>query len=108
MAEQGMPVYGECGGLMYLCGSVAIDREYQMASVLPARVEMTKTIQALGYVKGSYTSKHGLWADTASIRGHEFHYSRIACDVDARFAIRLARGKGIQDGKDGLAKKNAL
>jgi cobyrinic acid a,c-diamide synthase len=108
MADQGMPVYGECGGLMYLCGSVTIDREYRMAGVLPARVEMTKTIRALGYVKGNYHGRPGLWTGNALIRGHEFHYSRIACEPDARFAIRLLQGNGIQDGKDGLIEKNVI
>ncbi|WP_321504558.1 cobyrinate a,c-diamide synthase [uncultured Methanoregula sp.] len=108
MADQGMPVYGECGGLMYLCGSVSIDREFRMADVLPARVEMTETIEALGYVKGRYNSRSGLWPGTALIRGHEFHYSRAACDPDARFAIRLGLGKGIQDGNDGLIEQNTL
>jgi len=108
LADKGMPIYGECGGLMYLCGSVALDRDYQMAGVLPASVEMTKTIQALGYVKGSYTGRHGLWAGSISLRGHEFHYSRVACDPDARFSIRLVPGEGIQDGKDGLTEQNAI
>ncbi len=108
MADKGMPIYGECGGLMYLCGSVALDREYHMAGVLPARVEMEKTIQALGYVKGKYTGRHGLWAGAALIHGHEFHYSHVTCDTDARFAIRLTRGKGIQEGKDGLTEQNTI
>ena len=108
MADKGMPIYGECGGLMYLCRSVTIDREYQMAGVLPGSVEMTKTIQALGYVKGNYTGRHELWADNASLLGHEFHYSRVECDPDARFAIQLARGKGILEGKDGLMEKNVI
>jgi cobyrinic acid a,c-diamide synthase len=107
-AEEGMPIYGECGGLMYLCRSVAIDREYRMADVLPARVEMSKTIEALGYVKGSFQGQPGLWTGTVSVRGHEFHYSRIVCDSGARFAIRLSPGKGIQNGRDGLMKKNAI
>ena len=108
MADKGMPVYGECGGLMYLCGSVVTDREYTMAGILPARVEMTKSIQALGYVKGWYTGRPGLWAGAITLAGHEFHYSRAACDADARFSIRLARGTGIQDGKDGLTVHNTL
>nr|WP_319376562.1 cobyrinate a,c-diamide synthase [uncultured Methanoregula sp.] len=108
MADRGMPVYGECGGLMYLCGSVIADREYSMAGVLPARVEMTDTIQALGYVKGRYDSRHGLWPGTIPLRGHEFHFSRIACDPDARFSIRLVRGTGILEGKDGLFEQNTL
>jgi cobyrinic acid a,c-diamide synthase len=108
MADKGMPIYGECGGLMYLCRSVTIDREYQMADVLPARVEMTKTIEALGYVKGKFNGQPGIWAGTGSLKGHEFHYSRVECNYGARFAIRLTQGKGIQNGKDGLTEKNAI
>ncbi len=108
MADKGMPIYGECGGLMYLCRSVSTDREYRMSGVLPASVEMTKTIDALGYVKGSFQGQPGLWAGTVSLQGHEFHYSRVVCDPDARFAIRLSLGKGIQDGKDGLTEGNVL
>ncbi|MDD4137014.1 MAG: cobyrinate a,c-diamide synthase [Methanoregula sp.] len=108
MADKGMPIYGECGGLMYLCGSVSTDREYRMAGVLPASVEMTKTIAALGYVKGSFQGRPGLWTGTVSVRGHEFHYSKVACDPDARFAIRLSPGKGIQNGKDGLTVQNTI
>jgi len=108
MADKGMPIYGECGGLMYLCRSVLIDRKFRMADVLPARVEMTKTIEALGYVKGRHNGRPRLWSGTALIRGHEFHYSRVACDADARFAIRLTLGKGIENGKDGLTEQNTL
>ena len=53
-AAAGMPIYGECGGLMYLCGSLEADREYEMAGVLPARAVMTKKLQALGYVHGAF------------------------------------------------------
>jgi cobyrinic acid a,c-diamide synthase len=108
MAGEGMPVYGECGGLMYLCRSIATDREYRMAGILPARAEMTETIQALGYVKGSVSRSCGAWAGGVSLVGHEFHFSRVACDPDARFAIRLGWGNGIQDGKDGLTIQNTV
>lgn len=59
-------------------------------------------------MKGSYTGRHGLWAGATLVQGHEFHYSRVECDPDARFAIRLEQGKGIHDGKDGLAEKNSI
>jgi cobyrinic acid a,c-diamide synthase len=42
------------------------------------------------------------------ITGHEFHYSCMHPDRDARFAIRLSRGKGIDSGKDGLTGGNVL
>jgi cobyrinic acid a,c-diamide synthase len=102
MAESGMPMYGECGGLMYLGNSLSADHEYRMAGILPAHAEMTTSLQALGYVKGRYNRGPGLWTGAISLRGHEFHYSRVECDPDARFAISLMPGNGIVDGKDGL------
>jgi cobyrinic acid a,c-diamide synthase len=103
LAEDGIPVYGECGGLMYLCGSLETEgKEYGMAGVLPGRAVMTKRLAALGYVKGAFARSAGLWTGTVGIRGHEFHYSRVECDRDARWAIRLSAGKGIHDGNDGL------
>jgi cobyrinic acid a,c-diamide synthase len=105
--DGGMPVYAECGGLMYLTESVTLDRAYGMAGVLPARTEMTGRIQALGYVKGA-SEAGGLFPDGMVISGHEFHYSRVEPGPDARFAFRLSRGKGIGDGRDGLVGHNAI
>jgi len=103
LAQDGMPVYGECGGLMYLCGSLETEgKEHRMAGVLPGRAVMTKRLAALGYVKGAFSGPAGLWPGTVGIRGHEFHYSRVEFDRDARWAIRLSAGKGIDSGNDGL------
>jgi cobyrinic acid a,c-diamide synthase len=104
--DGGMPAYAECGGLMYLAEGIAVDREYRMAGVLPARAEMTGRIQALGYVKGE-TVAGGLLPGGTGISGHEFHYSKVECDGDARLVYRLSRGKGIADGRDGLAEHHA-
>jgi cobyrinic acid a,c-diamide synthase len=103
-----MPIYGECGGLMYLCGSLEADRTYRMTGVLPGRAVMTKKLQALGYVHGSFGSRPGLWTGTVAIRGHEFHYSRVECDPEARFAIRLRQGAGIGDGNDGMTEYSTI
>ena len=101
-AEQGMPIYGECGGLMYLCREIRAGTSHRMSGVLPADSEMTRKIQALGYVKGKGTGRSPLMPSSAEISGHEFHYSRLHPDTDARYALVLSRGKGIDDGKDGL------
>ena len=100
LAAGGMPVYGECGGLMYLTESLETDKKYPMTGILPARVTMTKKLQALGYVKGTFSGK--LWPGSVAVRGHEFHYSRVDSDDTARFALHLTKGKGICEGKDGL------
>jgi cobyrinic acid a,c-diamide synthase len=69
---------------------------------------MTGRIQALGYVKGRGTGEISYLPSSVGITGHEFHYSRLDPDTDARYAIHLSRGKGITAGKDGLVSQNAL
>ena len=42
------------------------------------------------------------------ISGHEFHYSRVECGNDAKFAVKLSRGKGIHNQYDGLSEHRAV
>jgi cobyrinic acid a,c-diamide synthase len=101
-AEEGMPVYGECGGLMYLSREIRDRKSHRMCGVLPATADMTPKIQALGYVRGSGTGSIPFLPRSSVLAGHEFHYSRLDPDSDARYAITLSRGKGISKGLDGL------
>lgn len=101
-AADGMPVYAECGGFLYLCNDLTCGKCHRMAGVLPASATMTSSVQALGYSDGTFSGGPALAPGGARILGHEFHYSKVECHADARFAIRLNRGKGILDGKDGL------
>ncbi|MDP3396838.1 MAG: cobyrinate a,c-diamide synthase [Methanoregula sp.] len=107
-ADSGMPVYGECGGLMYLTESITSDKTYRMCGILPASAEMTNRIQALGYVKGESIGNRSFLPANLPINGHEFHYSGIEPQHDARYALCLSRGKGIVGGKDGLISQNVL
>ena len=110
-AGDGMPIYGECGGLMYLCESVVSkdgDSEKKMAGVLPATTAMTGRLQALGYVEGDVVAENPVVARGSVIRGHEFHYSKMDCARDARFAYRFRRGKGIVGDRDGLVEHETL
>ena len=106
--DAGMPLYAECGGLLYLTREIIADRTYRLCGVLPAHAEMTSQVQALGYVKGESMGNTSFLPSLQSITGHEFHYSRVLPDRDALFAFRLTRGKGIDSGKDGLTSGNAL
>ena len=103
IADQGMPIYAECGGLLFLTRGILTDREYRMAGVLPACAEMTGSVQALGYSSGRGSSKNSYITPGMKIKGHEFHYSQIECMPDARFIIELSRGKGISGCRDGLS-----
>jgi cobyrinic acid a,c-diamide synthase len=109
-AKAGLPVLGECGGLMALSETLTdTDGEtHRMAGVLPADVEMCDRYQALDHVE-LRARKDALTADSgATIRGHEFHYSTADVAANAEFAFDVERGDGIEDGKDGLCAHRTL
>ncbi|MBP1929847.1 cobyrinic acid a,c-diamide synthase [Methanolinea mesophila] len=102
-AADGLPVYAECGGLLYLCEELVAGpgTSHRMTGILPAAAEMTEGIQGLGYTEGTWTGA-GFIPAGLPVKGHEFHYSRIHPSPDARFSIRLTRGRGIFGCLDGL------
>ncbi len=100
--EAGMPVYAECGGLMYLSRSISWNGDVKkMVAVLPCDIEMTKRVQAHGY---TILMK----ADGEELRGHEFHYSRVRNLGDVKFLYKVIRGKGIDGKNDGIIYKNVI
>lgn len=107
-ACDGMPIYGECGALLYLNNSLETDKTYTMAGILGASSRMTDKLQALGYTEAFSMANSPIAKKGEVIRGHEFHYSLTECDRDARFVYELKRGKGIVDGKDGLMEHNTM
>jgi cobyrinic acid a,c-diamide synthase len=107
-ADNGMPIYGECGALLYLNESLTTDRTYKMAGILGATSMMTNKLQALGYTEAQTISDSLLAKKGKVIRGHEFHYSVTECDRDAKFVYKLKRGKGISEGKDGIMVHNTM
>ncbi len=104
-APDGIPVYAECGGLITLSESIVPPEgnAIRMAGVLPCTSMMTRRVQALGYTQGSSTGTSPWIPAGTRLRGHEFHYSRVETETDARFAFRLSRGKGVERGSDGLS-----
>lgn len=110
-AEKEMPIYAECGGLMYLGSGIEGNGNISSArwtDILPVEACMEKRFQALGYTIGySQGGQETIPAGT-EIRGHEFHYSRLYAEHDARYAITLTRGKGIEDAHDGIYSHNSI
>ena len=78
--QAGVPVYAECGGMLYLLESLgdADGRELPMAGVLPARARMTERLQRMGYVEATLAASGVLGEAGTVVRGHEFRYS--ACE----------------------------
>jgi cobyrinic acid a,c-diamide synthase len=109
--EQGMPIYGECGGLMYLTKSIAGYRDFKkpfkMVGVIDANTIMTGRL-TLNYTQADMTSN--LFGNIQNIRGHEFHYSKIVnIPQDSKYVYNLKRGSGIDGGKhDGVLIYNSI
>lgn len=107
--EDGLPVYAECGGLMYLARSIVWNgRRRRMVGTLPCDIEMTDRPQGHGYVSLRVTGQNPWFRAGAELRGHEFHNSRVTNLGDIEFAYRLQRGRGVAGGYDGLVYKNVL
>ena len=107
--ERGLPVYAECGGLIYLGRSLQVDgKTYPMASVLPADFVLEKRPQAHGYTVLE-AGENPFFPVGTVLKGHEFHYSRIANhDELSGMGLRMQRGVGIDGKNDGLVYKNVL
>ncbi len=111
LAEDGLPIYAECGGLMYLGEELVLDeRSYPMAGVLPAAFGFSKKPQGHGYTIMVVKEKNPYFEVGAELRGHEFHYSRVLKWRGAAkdLVFDMQRGTGFIDNKDGISYKNVL
>ena len=107
-AEEGMPIYAECGGLMYLTKSISLGRKkYKMVGLFDVETQMTKKM-TLNYTEGRINSRC-LVSAPAKFRAHEFHYSKIRnLPRDAKLVYDLKIGEGIANKKDALSEYNTL
>ncbi|MCL1978850.1 MAG: hypothetical protein FWG60_01655, partial [Methanomassiliicoccaceae archaeon] len=110
MSEGGMPIYAESGGLMYLSEGISdmVGKRYEMCGVFESESKMNDKRKSLGYVEMTSNFDNILCKKGWSLRGHEFHYSTTAPSGQEVYAFDLSRGKGIEDGKDGMAVHNTV
>lgn len=108
----GMPVYGECGGFMYLCETLTDPegRSHPMTGCLPLATQMTDGLRSLGYREAYLKTDTIIGPEGTIIRGHEFHYSKLAeplqTDVETVYRIAARNGKHKKD--EGFAVRNTL
>jgi cobyrinic acid a,c-diamide synthase len=109
-AERGLPIYAECGGLIYLGRSLtAAGKTYPMTSVLPAEFVLEKRPQAHGYTVLEITAPNPFFEKGGTLKGHEFHYSRIVNLAELPpMVYTMRRGYGIDGARDGILYKNVL
>ena len=109
--EQGLPVYAECGGLMFLGKSLVLqNKTYPMVGALPVTFSLEKKPQAHGYTIIEVEHANPYFPENIILKGHEFHYSRVLeiKENSTYMAFKVKRGRGIVDNRDGLCYKNVL
>ena len=110
--EDGLPVYAECGGFMYLGREIEWNsKTYPMTGVLPIRFVVEKRPQGHGYVIGRVKQKNPYFPEGLLIKGHEFHYSRpvtIDESKEMKYILELEKGFGINGKYDGILYKNLV
>lgn len=111
LAQKGLPIYAECGGLMYLGEELILDeKSFPMAGVLPVVFGFSRRPQGHGYTIVTVEQPNPYFKVGSEIKGHEFHYSRVlkwrGADKDLVFAMK--RGTGFVNRRDGVCYKNVL
>jgi cobyrinic acid a,c-diamide synthase len=111
-AEDGLPIYAECGGLMYLGEELIWEgKTYPMAGVLPIVIGVSKKPQGHGYSIIAVEAPNPYFKTGQILHGHEFHYSHVLSMTEkdgVYFAFKIERGQGVINKMDGLCYKNVL
>ncbi|MGM0453838.1 MAG: cobyrinate a,c-diamide synthase, partial [Thermodesulfobacteriota bacterium] len=109
-AAEGMPIYAECGGLIYLGEALVMEQSYPMTGVLPIVFGFSQRPQGHGYTKVSVDRDNPYFTVGSRLKGHEFHYSSVLQynGTDADLVFSMQKGRGIIDSKDGLCVGNVL
>ncbi|EPR37658.1 Cobyrinic acid A,C-diamide synthase [Desulfovibrio sp. X2] len=104
LSASGLPIYAECGGFMYLARALEYEgRRYPMAGALPAETRVCTRPKGLGYVEAEVLCETPYHPRGARLRAHEFHYSHCHAPIEeASLCLRLSRGTGMDQGRDGL------
>ncbi|MGZ6291199.1 MAG: cobyrinate a,c-diamide synthase, partial [Syntrophales bacterium] len=113
-ASSGRPVYGECGGLMYLCRKLEKQNgvAHSMVGLIPASTRMLDRLKSLGYVEVSLNT-NSLWGAPGTVlRGHEFHYSELTSnpteDPTWRAVYSMKRRRTDDGAMEGFQKGRVL
>jgi cobyrinic acid a,c-diamide synthase len=110
-ARRGLPIYAECGGLMYLSRTLQIDGAvYPMVGLFPVDTVLERKPQGHGYIQVEAVAENPFYQPGTTISGHEFHYSYVTGlnHPEARYVFQIKRGHGMDGARDGICMYNAL
>ncbi len=108
-AAHGLPVWAECGGLMFLAQSIHWrDSCYPMASFLPVKIRIGEKPAGHGYEEVVADRANPFVGMGTALRGHEFHYSHVIGAEKLETAFEVRRGIGLGIGRDGIMMNRVL
>lgn len=106
-----IPIYAECGGLMYL-GEKLEDQNnntYNMVGIFKGCSKMTSSLKRFGYCLGEAKEDTVLARKGQIIKGHEFHHSIFDSEEECAYYMRkLKNNKVIDQWEGGYSKGNTL
>jgi cobyrinic acid a,c-diamide synthase len=111
LADKGLPIYAECGGLMYLGEKLELEAgSFEMTGVLPAVFGFSKRPQGHGYTIVQVEKENPYFPIGTKLLGHEFHYSSVKewKGREEHLSFSMQRGAGFIGGKDGVFVNNVL
>jgi cobyrinic acid a,c-diamide synthase len=116
LSRAGMPIYAECGGFMLLCEALECHGEeggagrHAMAGVFQATTTLCRKPQGLGYTESVTEAQSPFFLPGEVVLGHEFHYSLCLAAKGGALpcTMRMVRGTGIGNGRDGLLYENTF
>ena len=108
-AHTGAPIYAECGGMIYLASSLrTAESTYPLTALLPLEVEMTPRLVDFGYTTITFTRPCLLGPAGTVIRGHSFHYSRLAQPPTCETAYEITYSLSNRTQPEGYTQGNIL
>ena len=110
-AEKGLPIYGECGAVIYLGRSVLYNgQKYKMCGIFPLDFEVARKPAGHGYTEVKVDNDNPFFPIGTRLKGHEFHYSSPTnwdpSIYDTAFSVK--KGFGFDGSRDGMHKKNVF
>ena len=108
-ARAGLPIYAECGGLIYLSRSVTYGgRRSELSGVLALDVVVEDRPQGHGYAEMVVDRENPFFPPGTVLRGHEFHHARIDACEEEDLVLDVRKGAGSLGKRDGFTVRNVL
>jgi cobyrinic acid a,c-diamide synthase len=111
LAEKGLPIYGECGAVIYLGEKVYYQNKiFEMCGVFPMDFKLQKKPAGHGYTEVEVDKDNPFFEKGMIIRGHEFHYSVPINWNNEKIntSLKVKKGYGFDGQRDGIYKNNVF